>query len=101
MSRSALDKEEQQSLNDNELMANGEEDEEEEFDQEQIIQTILAIGNEIWKNFGQDEEIDDVRVFFQHSFYIQCFQIAYPSIDFSQLLSGENDESEEKMAECI
>jgi hypothetical protein len=27
--------------------------------------------------------------------------MAYPSFDFSQLLSGENDESEEKMAQCI
>ena len=39
-------------------------DEDYELDQEQIIQTILILGNEIWKNFGQEEEIDDVRVFF-------------------------------------
>ena len=34
--------------------------------QEQIVQTILIIGNEIWRNFGQEEEIDDVSIFFQH-----------------------------------
>ena len=74
----------------------GSEDEGEEdfeLDQEQIIQTILILGNEIWKNFGQEEEIDDVRVFFQHTFYIQCFQMAYPDFDFSSLL--EDDEENE------
>ena len=31
----------------------GEDDEEEyELNQEQIIETILLLGNEIWKNFG-------------------------------------------------
>ena len=73
-----------------------------ELDQEQIIQTILILGNEIWKNFGQEEEIDDVRVFFQHTFYIQCFQMAYPDFDFSSLLEDdEENEDPEKMAECI
>jgi len=44
------------------------EDEEEEYelDQEQIIQAILTLGNEIWHNFGQEGEIDDYSVFFQH-----------------------------------
>ena len=53
----------------------------------------MVLGNEIWKNFGQEEEIDDVRVFFQHTFYIQCFQMAYPDFDFSSLL--EDDEENE------
>ena len=42
------------------------EDEEYELDQEQVIRTILAIGNEIWHNFGQEEQIEDYAVFFQH-----------------------------------
>ena len=50
-----------------------EEDDEYELDQEQIINTILILGNEIWKNFGQEQQLDDVRIFFQHTFYIQCF----------------------------
>ena len=67
-----------------------------------MIQTILAIGNEIWHNFGQEEEIDDYQVFFQHQFYIRCFQMAYPAFDFSSLLDEtENSEQPEKMAECI
>jgi hypothetical protein len=56
---------------DEEMEDMGEEDY--ELDQEQIIQTILILGNEIWKNFGQTQELDDVRIFFQHTFYIQCF----------------------------
>lgn len=46
------------------MMDGSGDDEDYELDQEQIIQTILILGNEIWKNFGQEEEIDDVRVFF-------------------------------------
>ena len=86
------------------VMEGSEDEGEEDFelDQEQIIQTILILGNEIWKNFGQEEEIDDVRVFFQHTFYIQCFQMAYPDFDFSSLLEDdEENEDQEKMAECI
>jgi|TARA_B110000285_G_scaffold235302_1_gene316179 hypothetical protein len=86
------------------VMEGSEDEGEEDFelDQEQIIQTILILGNEIWKNFGQEEEIDDVRVFFQHTFYIQCFQMAYPDFDFSSLLEDdEENEDPEKMAECI
>ena len=86
------------------VMEGSDDDGEEDFelDQEQIIQTILILGNEIWKNFGQEEEIDDVRVFFQHTFYIQCFQMAYPDFDFSSLLEDdEENEDPEKMAECI
>lgn len=41
-------------------------DEDYELGQEQVIQTILALGNEIWRNFDQEEEIDDYAVFFQH-----------------------------------
>ena len=62
-------KESDNSLNDQEAVG----EEEYELDQEQVIQTILAIGNEIWHNFGQEEEIDDYQVFFQHQFYIRCF----------------------------
>lgn len=46
-------------------MGDGEDDDEEyELGQEQVIQTILLLGNEIWRNFGQEEEIDDYAVFF-------------------------------------
>ena len=70
--------------------------------QKQIIQTILILGNDIWRNFGQDDEIDDVEIFFQHQFYIQCFQMAYPEINFYSLLEGDDDEQDpEKMAKCI
>ena len=73
-----------------------------ELDQEQIIQTILILGNEIWKNFGQEQELDDVRIFFQHTFYIQCFQLAYPDFDFSGLMDEDEESVEpEKMAEAI
>lgn len=46
----------------------GEDDDEEfELNQEQIIETILLLGNEIWKNFGgEPQPLDDVRIFFQH-----------------------------------
>ena len=33
-------------------MAAAGEDDEYELDQDEIIQTILMLGNEIWKNFG-------------------------------------------------
>jgi hypothetical protein len=83
-------------------MVEGEEDGEYELNQEQIIQTILVLGNEIWKNFGQTQPLEDVRIFFQHTFYINCFQLAYPDIDFSNLLDEEDEEVEpEKMAEAI
>jgi hypothetical protein len=60
------------------------------------------LGNEIWKNFGQTRPLEDVRIFFQHTFYIQCFQMAYPDFDFSQLLEDEDESVEpEKMAEAI
>lgn len=102
MSRSDEGKAEYRGAGD--VMEGSEDEGEEDFelDQEQIIQTILILGNEIWKNFGQEEEIDDVRVFFQHTFYIQCFQMAYPDFDFSSLLEDdEENEDPEKMAECI
>ena len=41
-----------------------EDDEEYELNSEQIIQTIILLGNEIWKNFGQVTPLDDVRIFF-------------------------------------
>lgn len=60
------------------------------------------LGNEIWRNFGQEEEIHDYAVFFQHQFYIECFQMAYPSYDFSPLIKAtDEEESAEQMAECI
>ena len=72
-----------------ELLGEGEEEDEDyELDQEQIIQTILALGNEIWRNFGQEQQILDYTVFFQHQFYIQCFQMAYPAYDFSDLVKA-------------
>ena len=80
----------------------GEEDEDYELGQEQVIQTILLLGNEIWRNFGQEEVIDDYAVFFQHQFYIECFQMAYPSYDFSDLVKAtEEVDSPEQMAACI
>ena len=84
-------------------MGEGEDDDEEyELGQEQVIQTILLLGNEIWRNFGQEEEIDDYAVFFQHQFYIECFQMAYPSYDFSDLVKATDDaESPDQMAACI
>jgi hypothetical protein len=53
-----------------------------EYEQQEVINTILAIGNEIWRNFGQEDPIDDIGHFFQHQFYISCFQMAYPNFDF-------------------
>jgi len=85
-------------------MDDGQEMDEEDYelDQEQIIQTILVLGNEIWKNFGQTQPLDDVRIFFQHTFYIQCFQMAYPDFDFSSLMEDDDETVEpEKMAEAI
>jgi hypothetical protein len=80
----------------------GEDDEDYELGQEQVIQTILLLGNEIWRNFGQEEVIDDYAVFFQHQFYIECFQMAYPSYDFSDLVKAtEEVDSPEQMAACI
>ena len=38
-----------------------------------IVETIVMLGNEIWRNFGQEDELDDVSIFFSHRFYIQCF----------------------------
>ena len=73
-----------------------------EMDQEEVIKTILGIGNEIWRNFGQEGMIEDYTVFFQHQFYINCFQMAYPQIEFQGLLDDvEQDQTAEKMGECI
>ena len=90
-------------MQDNERDGSNQDDQEDyELTENQIVQTILQLGNEIWKNFGQEEEIDDVSVFFQHQFYIQCFQWAYPDFDFSELLEGdEDDDNPQKAADCI
>ena len=29
-----------------------------------IVETIVMLGNEIWRNFGQEDELDDVSIFF-------------------------------------
>lgn len=42
-----------------------------------------------------------MSVFFQHQFYIQCFQWAYPDFDFSELLDEEDDDNPQKAADCI
>lgn len=42
-----------------------------------------------------------MRIFFQHSFYIKCFEMAYPDFDFTGLLDEEDEEDEAKMAEAI
>jgi hypothetical protein len=64
----------------------------------------LAIGNEIWRNFGQDDEIDNVQIFFRHEFYVQFFQIIYPELFNFLQQKGYDDIAEndhKKMAECI
>lgn len=78
------------------------EEEEYEQDQQQVISAILVLGNEIWHNLGQEDDIYDYSVFFQHQFYIRCFQMAYPHFDFDGLFDdAEDEENPEKMAECI
>lgn len=43
----------------------GEELDSDEMEQQkQIVQTILILGNDIWRNFGQEDELDDVEIFF-------------------------------------
>jgi hypothetical protein len=49
---------------------------------------IIQLGNDILRNLGVEEPIEDVAVFFSDEFYIQFFQAAFPEIDFSQLTSG-------------
>jgi hypothetical protein len=44
---------------------------------------IIQLGNEILRNLGVEEPIEDVAVFFSDEFYIQFFQAAFPEIDFS------------------
>ena len=51
---------------------------------------IVQLGNDILKNLGVEEPIDDVAVFFSDEFYIQFFQAAFPEIDFSQLTAGQD-----------
>ena len=53
-----------------------------------VVQVIVQLGNEILKNLGVEEPIEDVGVFFSDEFYIQFFQAAFPEIDFSQLTQG-------------
>ena len=69
----------------------GENDEAYELVQNEVIKTILLLGNEIWRNFGQEEVITDYGVFFQHQFYIECFQMAYPSYDFTDLVKATEE----------
>jgi len=53
-----------------------------------VVQVIIQLGNEILRNLGVEEPIEDVAVFFSDEFYIQFFQAAFPEIDFSQLTAG-------------
>jgi hypothetical protein len=55
-----------------------------------VVQVIIQLGNEILRNLGVEEPIDDVAVFFSDEFYIQFFQAAFPEIDFSQLSAGQD-----------
>jgi len=68
----------------------GEEDMEQELNEEEIVQVIIQLGNDILRNLGVEEPIDDVAVFFSDEFYIQFFQAAFPEIDFSQLTAGQD-----------
>lgn len=63
-----------------------------------VVQVIIQLGNDILKNLGVEEPINDVAVFFSDEFYIQFFQAAFPEIDFSQLTAGKD---EQEMAENI
>ena len=47
-------------------MNNEENGSEYEMGQEEVIMTILGIGNEIWRNFGQEAILEDYTVFFSH-----------------------------------
>lgn len=62
------------------------------------MQVIVQLGNDILKNLGVEEPINEVAVFFSDEFYIQFFQAAFPEIDFSQLTAGQD---EKEMAENI
>ena len=53
-----------------------------------VVQVIIQLGNDILRNLGVEEPIEDVAVFFSDEFYIQFFQAAFPEIDFSQLTAG-------------
>lgn len=44
-----------------------------ELDEEQVIGAILAMGNEIWRNLGQTQTLNDVSLFFDSEFYIKVF----------------------------
>lgn len=63
-----------------------------------VVQVIVQLGNDILKNLGVEEPINEVAVFFSDEFYIQFFQAAFPEIDFSQLTAGQD---EREMAENI
>ena len=30
----------------------------------QVIEAILSLGNEVWRNFGQEQALDEVEIFF-------------------------------------
>ena len=62
-----------------------------ELDEEQVVGAILALGNEIWMNLGQTEALDDVSIFFEPSFYVSVFSLAYPAYDFSSLLEDDGE----------
>ena len=42
----------------------------EEANEEQIVKTILKLGNDILQNLGMEEFIEDIDVFFSDSFFI-------------------------------
>ena len=42
----------------------------EDLTEEQKIAIIMDLGNQIWHNMGQDEDIEDTTVFFRDQFYI-------------------------------
>jgi len=48
----------------------GDSQEMEDLSEEQIIATILDLGNQIWGNMGFEEPIQDASVFFRDQFYI-------------------------------
>ncbi|CDW83414.1 UNKNOWN [Stylonychia lemnae] len=75
-------------------MSNKDGESEGDFDEQQIVQAILELGNEILRNLGVEERIDDLGVFFGDAFYIQFFQAAFPDIDFSNLQEADTEEGQ-------
>jgi len=64
----------------------------EDLSEEQIVATILDLGNQIWGNMGFEDPIQDASVFFRDQFYMQFFMSAFPDSDFSQLVETDDED---------